>query len=171
MIQEALLQKLAAANSRTAELEAQVQSLTPVESQRDERNDGDNYSDDIADDDEETRTETATEKGVDDETADTVDPVLVDRLAGLDDLGSELSFLRLQLRGIEVRCRSYVPAEADPELTESIENWKADWSALRAKVEEERRSTTTSMNTSMSMLDKGGGHAYHSTMDDMNSTF
>jgi hypothetical protein len=50
-------------------------------------------------------------------------------------------------------------------LTDSIENWKADWSALRAKVDKERRSTMTSMNTSMSLPDKG------SNIHDMNSTF
>ncbi|KAL1901399.1 hypothetical protein Sste5346_001804 [Sporothrix stenoceras] len=167
MIQETLLQKLAAANSRTAELEAQVQALTAAKSQDDttDNQDYENNDDIDADDDEGTPTETATEKGAND---DTIDPVLVDRLADLDDLGSELSFLRLQLRGIEVRCRSYVPVGADPELTESIENWKADWSALRAKVGEERRSTTTSMNTSMSLLDKDNSS---NTYNDMNSTF
>lgn len=169
MIQEALLQKLAAANSRTAELEAQVQALTAA---KNHNNDTDNQdhenNDDDVDDDDGTPTETATEKGADDD--DTIDPVLVDRLANLDDLGSELSFLRLQLRGIEVRCRSYVPADADPELTESIENWKADWSALRARVEEERRSTTTSMNTSMILLDKDDSNNSN-TYSDVNSTF
>ncbi|KIH94714.1 hypothetical protein SPBR_03695 [Sporothrix brasiliensis 5110] len=171
-IQEALLQNLAAANSRTAKLEAQIRELTAATHQNSDADDICD-DDDKAGDDEETATETATEKGADDDNTNndnTVNPSLVDRLADLDDLGSELSFLRLQLRGIEVRCRSYVPADADPELTESIENWKADWSALRAKVDEERRSTTTSMNTSMNLLDKSGSHSYNS-MDDLNSTF
>ncbi|ERS96354.1 hypothetical protein HMPREF1624_07264 [Sporothrix schenckii ATCC 58251] len=171
-IQEALLQKLAAANSRTAELEAQIRALTAAKLQNSDANDICD-DDDKAGDDEETATETATEKGADDDNTNNdniVHPSLVDRLADIDDLGSELSFLRLQLRGIEVRCRSYVPADADPELTESIENWKADWSALRAKVDEERRSTTTSMNTTMGLLDKSGSYSYNS-MDDLNSTF
>ncbi|KJR87073.1 uncharacterized protein SPSK_01656 [Sporothrix schenckii 1099-18] len=171
-IQEALLQKLAAANSRTAELEAQIRALTAAKLQNSDADDICD-DDDKAGDDEETATETATEKGADDDNTNNdniVHPSLVDRLADIDDLGSELSFLRLQLRGIEVRCRSYVPADADPELTESIENWKADWSALRAKVDEERRSTTTSMNTTMGLLDKSGSYSYNS-MDDLNSTF
>lgn len=55
----------------------------------------------------------------------------------LEELESEVTFLRLQLRGIEVRYRTYVPVDADPELDECIENWKADWVALQAKVTQE----------------------------------
>ncbi|CAK7223759.1 hypothetical protein SCUCBS95973_005288 [Sporothrix curviconia] len=160
-IQEALLRQLAEANRRTLELEAQVKALTD---ERDARDDvGNNSSGGSSSG---TATATATEKG-DDTTADESLVSAGERLADLDEFRSELSFLRLQLRGIEVQCRSYVPADADPELTESIENWKADWFALRAKVDEERRSATASLTVSMSLLDQNN----NSSMNDMNSTF
>ncbi|CAK7198915.1 hypothetical protein SEUCBS139899_001583 [Sporothrix eucalyptigena] len=158
LIQETLLQKLAEANRRTAELEAQVRALMEEKS---------NISNDVDDTggDSSSGTETATEKGGDSMADKSLDEVS-ERLADLDDFSSELSFLRLQLRGIEARCQSYIPADADPELAESIENWKADWSALRAKVNEERRSTTASMTASMSLHNRN-----NSILSDINSTF
>ncbi|KAI0137277.1 hypothetical protein BJ170DRAFT_51772 [Xylariales sp. AK1849] len=41
--------------------------------------------------------------------------------------------LQIQLKAIEVQCLSYVPKDADPELLDSIETWKAEWSALKRK--------------------------------------
>lgn len=45
----------------------------------------------------------------------------------------EVLNLQIQLKAIEVQCLSYVPKDADPDLLESIENWKAEWSALKRK--------------------------------------
>lgn len=151
-----------AANRRTAELEAQIKTLTDERENdavfRESSGGGSGSSSGTA-------TETTTEKSG----TPTTGKSLVEageRLADLDDFRSELSFLRLQLRGIEVQCRSYVPVDADPELTESIENWKADWFALRAKVDEERRNATASVSVCMSLLEQD-----RSIMNDMNSTF
>jgi len=52
---------------------------------------------------------------------------------------SELSFLRLQLRSIEVQCLEYIPEGADQELIQSIQNWKHDWAELRNKWDVRRR--------------------------------
>lgn len=46
---------------------------------------------------------------------------------------AELRHLRLELRAIEVQCLGYVPKGADPELAQSIRNWKDDWQELREK--------------------------------------
>jgi hypothetical protein len=46
---------------------------------------------------------------------------------------SELNYLRLQLKGIEVQCMAYIPEDEDPELLHSIRTWKADWNELRNK--------------------------------------
>lgn len=46
---------------------------------------------------------------------------------------AELRHLRLELRALEVQCMDYVPKGADPQLGESIRNWKDDWRALRDK--------------------------------------
>lgn len=51
---------------------------------------------------------------------------------------SELRFLRLQLRAIEVECHQYMPRDADPELAQSIRNWKSDWARLREKMASRR---------------------------------
>jgi hypothetical protein len=52
----------------------------------------------------------------------------------LDGDESELTHLRLRLRAIELLCYEFVPADADPELQQSIENWKADWADLKKKM-------------------------------------
>ncbi|KAI0449598.1 hypothetical protein F5B21DRAFT_508980 [Xylaria acuta] len=41
--------------------------------------------------------------------------------------------LRIRLKAIEVQCLSYVPKDADPELSESIDAWKMEWSALKQR--------------------------------------
>lgn len=46
---------------------------------------------------------------------------------------AELRHLRLELRAIEVQCMGYVPKDADPDLDQSIRNWKEDWHALKEK--------------------------------------
>ncbi|KAI0203066.1 hypothetical protein F4808DRAFT_51322 [Astrocystis sublimbata] len=59
------------------------------------------------------------------------------QLHGLEIHGKEsdtdLLNLRIQLKAIEVQCLSYVPEDADPELSESIDAWKMEWSALKQK--------------------------------------
>ncbi|KAK7948211.1 uncharacterized protein PG986_009097 [Apiospora aurea] len=41
--------------------------------------------------------------------------------------------LQIQLSAIEVQCLGYVPEDADPELMESINLWKAEWDAVKRK--------------------------------------
>lgn len=48
---------------------------------------------------------------------------------------SDLEHLRLQLRAVEV----LVPDDADRDLLQSIENWKADYSKLKTKMAAKRR--------------------------------
>lgn len=57
---------------------------------------------------------------------------------------AELRHLRLELRAIEVQCMGYVPKGADPELTQSIRNWKDDWQELREKLASRRGSSFVS---------------------------
>jgi hypothetical protein len=40
---------------------------------------------------------------------------------------SELRFLRIQLKAIEAQCAEYIPRVEDPELSESIMNWRIAW--------------------------------------------
>ncbi|TDZ23257.1 hypothetical protein Cob_v003710 [Colletotrichum orbiculare MAFF 240422] len=47
----------------------------------------------------------------------------------LQENDSELTYLRLGLKAIEVQC----PADTDPDLAQSIQNWKSDWTALKRK--------------------------------------
>ncbi|OLN92275.1 hypothetical protein CCHL11_01565 [Colletotrichum chlorophyti] len=47
----------------------------------------------------------------------------------LQENDSELTFLRLGLKAIEVQC----PADVDDDLARSIQNWKTDWTALKRK--------------------------------------
>ncbi|CCF34240.1 hypothetical protein CH063_01106 [Colletotrichum higginsianum] len=47
----------------------------------------------------------------------------------LQENDSELTYLRLGLKAIEVQC----PTEMDPDLAQSINNWKTDWSDLKRK--------------------------------------
>ncbi|CAK7267444.1 hypothetical protein SEPCBS119000_002556 [Sporothrix epigloea] len=162
IIQESLLQKLAAANHRTAELEAQIKAL------KDERNRhvvSGNYSSRDSGSSSGTPTETSTKKSGTPMAGESLFEA-GERLTDLDELRSELSFLRLQLRGIEVQCRSYIPIGADPELTESIENWKADWFALRDKVDEERRYASASVKAYMRLPEQD-----RSIIGGVNSTF
>ena len=56
------------------------------------------------------------------------------------DHDAELKVLRIQLRAIEVTSMGYVPPDADPELHQSIENWKRDWADLQSRRDKLRRS-------------------------------
>ncbi|KAI1817590.1 hypothetical protein GGS20DRAFT_531849 [Poronia punctata] len=46
---------------------------------------------------------------------------------------TEMLNLHIQLKAIEVQCLSYVPKDADQELSESINTWKMEWSALKER--------------------------------------
>lgn len=53
---------------------------------------------------------------------------------------SELRHLRLKIRAVETVCRELVPpTAADPELFQSIENWKADWVLVRDRMLERKK--------------------------------
>ena len=65
---------------------------------------------------------------------------------------SDLTFLRLQLRSIEVQCAAYIPRDADPALRESIRNWKRDWSDLRTKWTERKARSTARVGSEMTGL-------------------
>ncbi|KAK7921153.1 hypothetical protein PG985_009175 [Apiospora marii] len=62
---------------------------------------------------------------------------LEDRVQELEDEQSEgemdILNLQIQLSAIEVQCLGYVPQDADPELVESINHWKAEWDAVKRK--------------------------------------
>lgn len=57
----------------------------------------------------------------------------------IDGNESELKHLRLRLRAVEIVCYEYVPEDADPELLQSIENWKSDWATLKKNMTTRRR--------------------------------
>ncbi len=158
-IQHTVLRQLDAAKSRTADLEAQVKMLTEVQGASDDSKEKEADGDD---DDYDTATE-RTERG---EQIQSDVAGYDDRGDHFDDVAAELSFLRLQLRALEVRCGPYMPDDADPELAESIANWKADWSALRAQVAEERTRLMT-MTTAASQTTLSSSKSWI----DMNSTF
>ncbi|EPE06469.1 hypothetical protein F503_02597 [Ophiostoma piceae UAMH 11346] len=148
-IQQALMAQLEAANQRNAELEEQVGLLQErVEA-----------------------VEAATAEADETRRADKADETqrVADEDDRLDDIDSELSFLRLQLRGIEVQCRSHIPKDADPELTESIANWKADWAALRGCVDDERRVHEQASPKTQNTHDHNDRNTF--TFDRSNSTF
>ncbi|TLS28290.1 hypothetical protein PpBr36_01796 [Pyricularia pennisetigena] len=80
-----------------------------------------------------------------------------DRMAGLqqhvDELEedvreneSELTHLRLQLRAIELQIPERSGEDRDPELTESIDNWKAEFETVKSRWRE-RRSRNSSFRT------------------------
>ncbi|GAB1312947.1 hypothetical protein MFIFM68171_03157 [Madurella fahalii] len=52
---------------------------------------------------------------------------------------SELRHLRLKIRAVETLCYEFVPPDADPELFQSIENWKADWVLIRDRMLERKK--------------------------------
>ncbi|PVH84567.1 hypothetical protein DL98DRAFT_411042 [Cadophora sp. DSE1049] len=73
--------------------------------------------------------------------------VLEYRIAEMDDdyqaNQSELKFLRIQLQAIQVQCTNCIHRhDDDPELTDSIMNWKIDWENInrRAKARRQQRS-------------------------------
>lgn len=52
---------------------------------------------------------------------------------------SELRHLRLKIRAVETLCYEFVHPDADPELFQSIENWKADWVLVRDRMLERKK--------------------------------
>lgn len=51
---------------------------------------------------------------------------------------SELKFLRIRLRALEVQCLQYVPLNEDQELSESIKNWRIDWEDIDRRTKARR---------------------------------
>lgn len=47
---------------------------------------------------------------------------------------SDLRHLRIELRAVETLVHDFVPPEADPDLVQSIQNWKTDWAKLRERM-------------------------------------
>ncbi|OBT63971.1 hypothetical protein VE03_06004 [Pseudogymnoascus sp. 23342-1-I1] len=56
---------------------------------------------------------------------------------------SELNFLRLQLRALEVQGLDYVQFNDDEELTQSILNWKQQWADVEQRTKARRRKIKT----------------------------
>ncbi len=52
---------------------------------------------------------------------------------------SELKFLRIQMQAIETQASQYIPKDEDPELTESILNWKVDWENIEKRAKTRRK--------------------------------
>ena len=61
---------------------------------------------------------------------------------------SELKFLRIQLQALETQCAQYIPRNEDPDLTESILNWKVDWEDIDKRSKERRRKCKMSLSLS-----------------------
>ncbi|KAK2026911.1 hypothetical protein LX32DRAFT_463196 [Colletotrichum zoysiae] len=61
----------------------------------------------------------------------------------LQENDSELTYLRLGLKAIEVQC----PNNTDPDLAQSIQNWKADWSDLKRKRSKHKSFDRSAYNT------------------------
>ncbi|KAK4454954.1 hypothetical protein QBC34DRAFT_391122 [Podospora aff. communis PSN243] len=60
-----------------------------------------------------------------------------------DEIGgneSDLRHLRIELRAVETLCHEFVPPEADPDLVQSIANWKTDWTTLKEKMSAKKKS-------------------------------
>ncbi|KAL5346070.1 hypothetical protein ACLOAV_009101 [Pseudogymnoascus australis] len=60
---------------------------------------------------------------------------------------SELNFLRLQLRALEVQGLDYVQFNDDEELTQSIINWKQQWADVEQRTKARRRKVKTETST------------------------
>lgn len=65
---------------------------------------------------------------------------------------SNLSYLRIQLRSIEVRSEQYIPYNADAELTESIRNWKQEWAEVEMKTRNAKKRCTEALQTGVVVI-------------------
>jgi len=59
---------------------------------------------------------------------------------------SELKFLRIQLKAIEAQYTQYIPRDEDPDLTQSILNWKVDWEDIDRRSKARRKKCTASVS-------------------------
>lgn len=69
---------------------------------------------------------------------------------------SELKFLRIQLQALEAQCAQYIPHNEDPELTESILNWKVDWEDIDKRSKARRKKckmSVTNLSDSQKVVD------------------
>ncbi|KAG4430464.1 hypothetical protein IFR05_014053 [Cadophora sp. M221] len=80
--------------------------------------------------------------------------VLEYRIAEMDDdyqsSQSELKFLRIQLQAIQVQCTNCIHRhDDDPELTDSIKNWKIDWEDINRRAKARRQKSHVSLTHQM----------------------
>jgi chromosome segregation ATPase len=54
-------------------------------------------------------------------------------------ISSKLSFLRVQLKALEVEGQRYIPFNADAELSTSIRNWKLEWADVDMRTKKAKR--------------------------------
>jgi hypothetical protein len=69
---------------------------------------------------------------------------------------SELKFLRIQLKAIEAQCAQYIPRDEDPDLTQSILNWKVDWEDIdrRSKARRKKcKASVSNLSNSQTVVD------------------
>ena len=63
------------------------------------------------------------------------------RNSDIDAYQSELNFLKIQLKALEVQASRYIVRDDDKELSEGIRSWKSDWMELdkQLKARQKRR--------------------------------
>ncbi|KAI9738500.1 MAG: hypothetical protein M1818_005397 [Claussenomyces sp. TS43310] len=66
---------------------------------------------------------------------------------------SNLSYLRIQLRALEVRGDQYIPYNADAELAESIRNWKLEWADVDMKTRRAKKKCTEILQAGIETTD------------------
>lgn len=67
---------------------------------------------------------------------------LTKKLSSEGDYGetqSELNYLRLQMRAIEVQALEHIESSQDEELTQSIRNWKQQWTEIDQSIKDKRK--------------------------------
>jgi hypothetical protein len=73
-----------------------------------------------------------------------------------DSSSSRLKFLKIQLQAVEAQCSQYIPRSHDPELTQSIKNWKVDWEDIDRRSKARRKKThvsSTRVNDTQTTVD------------------
>ncbi len=61
------------------------------------------------------------------------------RNSDIDTYQSELNFLKIQLKALEVQASRYIAREDDKELSEGIRSWKSDWMELDKQLKARRK--------------------------------
>jgi len=63
---------------------------------------------------------------------------------------SDLRFLRIQLQAIEAQSAQYILADQDPDLAQSIKNWKAEWEMIDKRTKERKEKLRFSTDSTYS---------------------